>query len=250
MAKAKYYDIYVDLKEKIEQGIYPFQEFLPSENTLRLEYDCSRNTIRRALSDLAADGYIQSRHGKGVAVIYQPYNQTELNLVNGETARESTIRHNKTFKTDVIHFQEMKVTEEIHQKTTLPLEEDIYYIERIRYIDDVPLILHCSYFLKSIVRDLTVEIAKKSIYEYMENTLNESIGTTKRTITVERATEQDKRYLDLEDFNCVAVVHSHTHNNNGVLFEFSQTRHVPEKFVFADQAQRMKSNATMVNDAK
>ena len=42
MPKAKYAEIYKDLKRKIETGEYEFQELLPSENTLVQEYDCSR----------------------------------------------------------------------------------------------------------------------------------------------------------------------------------------------------------------
>ena len=72
MPRAKYAEIYKDLKYKIENGEYEFQELLPSENTLILEYDCSRNTIRRAISELVSDGYVQTMQGKGVRNIYQP----------------------------------------------------------------------------------------------------------------------------------------------------------------------------------
>ena len=49
MPKAKYAEIYKDLKRKIEAGEYEFQELLPSENHLILTYDCSRNTVRREI---------------------------------------------------------------------------------------------------------------------------------------------------------------------------------------------------------
>ncbi|WP_233435106.1 GntR family transcriptional regulator [[Ruminococcus] lactaris] len=39
-------------KEKIESGEYSYQDLLPSENTMVTIYDCSRNTIRRAVSEL------------------------------------------------------------------------------------------------------------------------------------------------------------------------------------------------------
>lgn len=45
MAKTKYNEIYMALREKMEDGTYGFQELLPSENTLVKEFDCSRNTI-------------------------------------------------------------------------------------------------------------------------------------------------------------------------------------------------------------
>ena len=60
MAKTKYNEIYMALREKMEDGTYGFQELLPSENTLVKEFDCSRNTIRRAIGQLASEGYANS----------------------------------------------------------------------------------------------------------------------------------------------------------------------------------------------
>ena len=57
MAKTKYNEIYTALREKMEDGTYAFQELLPSENTLVKEFGCSRNTIRRAIGQLASEGY-------------------------------------------------------------------------------------------------------------------------------------------------------------------------------------------------
>ena len=75
MPKAIYDMIYRDLKEKIETEQYAYQELLPSEHNLISLYGCSRNTVRRALAELASEGYIQSMQGKGVRNIYQPVDQ-------------------------------------------------------------------------------------------------------------------------------------------------------------------------------
>lgn len=72
MPKAKYEGIYHSIKKRIEAQDYPYQSLLPSENTLIEEYACSRNTVRRALAELVADGYVQTMQGRGVRVIYQP----------------------------------------------------------------------------------------------------------------------------------------------------------------------------------
>ena len=68
MPKAKYEGIYRSIKKRIEAQDYPYQSLLPSENTLIAEYDCSRNTVRRAIAELIADGYVQSMQGRGVRV--------------------------------------------------------------------------------------------------------------------------------------------------------------------------------------
>ena len=80
MPKTKFELIYQDLKRKIEEQQYPYQSLLPSENTMVTIYDCSRNTIRRAISRLIEQGYVQALHGKGVRVIYQPVDQTSFTI--------------------------------------------------------------------------------------------------------------------------------------------------------------------------
>ena len=65
MPKAKYEGIYRSIKKRIEAQDYPYQSLLPSENTLIAEYDCSRNTVRRAIAELTADGYVQAMQGRG-----------------------------------------------------------------------------------------------------------------------------------------------------------------------------------------
>ena len=241
MPKAKYAEIYKDLKRRIETEEYEFQEMLPSENTLIQEYDCSRNTVRRAIADLVTDGYVQSMQGKGVLVIYQPALQTTFTIGGIESFKESAVRNNLKSETKVIHFAELVVDQKIAQKTGFNIGDEIYYLQRLHYLDGKALILNHNYFLKSVAVDLTVEIAEKSIYDYLENTLGVNIVTSRRIMTVEKMTQIDEKYLDLGDYNCMAVVSSQTYNSDGIMFEFTQSRHRPDYFSFQDNAIR-KSN--------
>ena len=135
MPKAKYAEIYKDLKRRIETEEYEFQEMLPSENTLIQEYDCSRNTVRRAIADLVTDGYVQSMQGKGVLVIYQPALQTTFTIGGIESFKESAIRNKLKSETKVIHFAELVVDQKISQKTGFNIGDEIYYLQRLHYLD-------------------------------------------------------------------------------------------------------------------
>lgn len=240
MAKTKYDQIYAELRARIEQQEYGFQELLPSENTLVKEYGCSRNTVRRAIGRLADEGYVQSLHGKGVRIIYQPGQLSEFMLSGIESLKEAVARNQKEYRTKVVCFAELTVDQRISARTTFPVGAEIYYIQRVRYIDGEALILDHNYFLKEVARDLTPEIAAQSIYAYLEQELGENIVTTKRKVTVERASQIDEMYLELGDYNCLAVVSSMTYNADGVMFEFTQSRHRPDKFAFYDLAHRVK----------
>ena len=238
MPKSKFEQIYKDLKEKIESGDYAYQDLLPSENTMVSIYNCSRNTIRRALSELTEQGYVQPVHGKGVRVIYQPIDQAAFTIGGIESFKESAIRNHRKRHTEVLQFAEITADERLAAKTGFPVGSELYYLQRVRFLDGIALILDINMFLKSLVPNLTKEIAENSIYEYIENDLGMSIVTSKRKMTVERATQIDEKYLQLNDYNCLAVVTGQTFNADGIMFEYTQSRHRPDYFCFQDTATR------------
>lgn len=240
MPKSKYEWIYKDLKEKIENGSYVFQELLPSENLLIQFYDCSRNTVRRAIGRLVTDGYVQTIQGKGVRNIYRPVEQAAFTLGEIESFQESARRNHQTAKTKVLLFTEITADASFSQRTGFPKGAELFYLQRLHYLDNKALILNHNYFLKSQVLGLTREIAEHSIYDYLENTLHMTIVNSRRVMTVEHITQIDEKYLELnaEDYNCLAVVTSYTYNSSGIMFEFTQSRHRPDYFRFQDNAVR------------
>lgn len=240
MPKAKYDYIYRDLKEKIESDFYTYQEILPSEHTLINEYNCSRNTVRRAIAELTAEGYVQPMHGKGVRNIFQPVEQTSFTVGGIESFKESAVRNHQKASTKIILFAEITADEKISKKTGFKKDAELIYIQRLRSLDGRPLILDHNYFLKEIVSGLTPEIASLSIYDYLEKELGINITTSKRTLTVERVTQIDETYIDMNDYNCMAVITSQTFNDDGIQFEFTQSRHRPDYFRFQDVATRRK----------
>lgn len=240
MPKAKYEDIYKSLKQKIESGHYPYGELMPSEYNLIEVYDCSRNTIRRALAGLTDDGYVQPIHGKGVRVIYQPTAKTTFTVGGIETFQETARRNQLKSETKVVHFSMVEVDESISRETGFAVGEMVYFILRVRILDGKALILDTNFFLASLVPNLTPEIAERSIYEYIENSLGMQIATSKRFITVERAGALDEQYLDLGGYDCLAVISGQTFNSDGVMFEYTQSRHQPDYFCFQDTAVRKK----------
>lgn len=241
MPKAKYNEIYLDLKRAVEGGAYPYGDLMPSENTLIAQYDCSRNTIRRALAELGGDGYVQPIHGKGVRVIYQPAERASFTVGGIESFQETARRNKLNVVTRVVRFEAVAVDQRMARRSGFPEGESVYDVLRVRYLDGKPLILDYNLFLKSLVPGLTPEIAERSIYAYIEKELGMQIITSKRIITVEHASEEDKRLLVLGDYNCLAVVTGQTFNADGVLFEYTQSRHQPDYFSFYDTASRRKS---------
>ncbi|QDW75009.1 trehalose operon repressor [Lachnospiraceae bacterium KGMB03038] len=240
MPKAKYNEIYRDLKQKIENEEYAYQDLLPSEHSLVAAYGCSRNTIRRAVAQLVADGYVQSIQGKGVRNIYLPVAPTYYTIGGIESFHEASRRNHQKGRTRVLQFIELTADDKIARQTGFEKGDELYYIQRLHYLDEKPLILNHNYFLKSAVPGLTKEIAEHSIYDYLENTLHMTIVNSKRVVTVMKITQIDEKYLELDvnDYNCMAVISSQTYNSDGIMFEYTQSRHRPDYFRFQDNAVR------------
>ena len=135
---------------------------------------------------------------------------------------------------------ELAVDDKIARQTGFAEGSELYYIQRLHYLDEKPLILNHNYFLKSAVPGLTAQIAEGSIYDYLENTLHMTIVNSKRVVTVMKITQIDEKYLELDvnDYNCMAVISSQTYNSDGVMFEYTQSRHRPDYFRFQDNAVR------------
>lgn len=241
MPAKKYSTIYEDLKNKIEKGVYKMQSCLPTEYALVEMYGCSRNTIRRAVQELSGIGYVQSIHGKGVVVIYQNTARSDFSIGVIESLKEAAGRNGVEYHTKVLVFSEFVVDEHLHRRLGFAVGEEVFYLQRVRYFDNIPVILDNNWFLKSVVPGLTEEIAADSVYAYMEDELGQTIVTARRTISIEKASEIDHQYLDLGDYDCLAVVSSQTFNADGIMFEYTESRHRPDRFKFSTIAVRQKS---------
>ncbi len=232
--KKKFDSIYRILKKRIEDKIYTYQSFIPSEHTLVKEFSCSRNTVRRAIDMLVNDGYLQAIHGKGVRVIFTEKNYAIFSLGNIESFKEAAKRNNAKFHNLVLKFEDCVIDETLSKNTGFAVGEEVFFIQRVHFFDDVPMIINNNYFLKKIVKNLTKEIAEDSIYEYLENTLGITITNSIKYFTVELADELDNHYImkNCPSYNCIALVRNNTYNGDGIMFEYTESRHRPDYFSF------------------
>ena len=238
MPKTVFQAIYRDLRQKIGSGQFAYQEFLPSEAELTQTYNCSRSSVRRALSLLASEGLVQSQQGKGVRVIADAQNM-KMEGYNGlETFNELSRRRGFVPNTEVLTFEHLTADKNLACLTGFPEESDITHILRARYADGSAISTDESYYLSDEVPGLTPEIVKDSVYSYMENELGVKIGTSRRVITIEAATETDRKIIDLKGFDTVGVMRSNTFDADGEMIEYTESRQRPGFFSYYEVAVR------------
>lgn len=234
---AKYIQIYRDILNKIKTGYYEINTYLPTEKDLAETYACSRDTIRKALNILLLNGYIQKIKGKGSLVL--DFNLIEFPVSGISSFKELQKSIPGSVKTYVNIFLQTEVTDQI--KRELAMEKGkMYHIERVREIDGEKVILDVDYLNGELIKNLSLENAEDSIYNYIENKLGLVISFAKKEITVIKASPREMEILDMEDFDLLVCVKSYTYLDDGKLFEYTISKHRPDKFRFVDFARRNK----------
>lgn len=233
---SKYLKIYNDIVSKIENGIYNPNDKLPSEKELMDGYDVSRDTVRKSLNILEQNGYIQKTKGKGSFVL--DINKFNFPVSGVVSFKEISRKLGRDSDTEVESLKCTVPRRTIAKHLELKLEEKVWEIVRARSIGGEKVILDKDYVLQRVVEHLTVDICKDSLYDYIENQLGLKIAYAKKEITVQKATEEDKKYLDMKGFDMIVVVRSYTYLDDTSLFQYTESRHRPDKFVFVDFARR------------
>lgn len=238
MPKEKFSSIYEALKDNILSNKYKDSNMLPPESHLVAEFQCSRNTIRRAIAQLNSDGLVHSSKGKGVIILETPNSSSSSSnrLNSSEPKGLQTLSDDQLEKTitSVISFRRMVIDESLSEKTGFKIGSSVYYLHRIHFTNETAMIHDISYFLCDVVKELTIEIAQSSIYDYMNCKLGLKIISSRRKFSIEKATDSDIELLPLHDYNCVGVITKHAYIEDGRMFEFTESRHTPENFTFIE----------------
>ena len=136
MPKAIYEGIYREIRSRIINGTYAFQEMLPTEAELTAEFGCTRNTVRRALSMLADQMFVQPIHGKGVRVIWLKGETDMLGaLEEVESFGEFAKRNNAVASTEVKSFEHLICTEQLSRRLGFKVGEELIRVVRVRSLN-------------------------------------------------------------------------------------------------------------------
>ena len=108
---SKYKEVYNDIKEKITNGTFKARKFLESESELARKYSYSKDTIRKALSMLELDGYIQKIKGKNSMVLEN--GRFKNSLSNLRTSKELNKIENIDIATNLVELSVVSGIKEI-----------------------------------------------------------------------------------------------------------------------------------------
>lgn len=146
---------YVRIKEaiveQIEAGMLSPKQKLPAERKLAESFDTTRVTLREALSLLEAEGrvYREDRRGWFISPEALRYDPTQtLNFNNMALAQ------NRVPKTELVSAKAMIANKQASVLLELKPFTDVYCVDRVRYLDDRPVVYVTNYIRPEVFPNL------------------------------------------------------------------------------------------------
>lgn len=229
--------IYQSLEGKILKGTYAAEAYLPSESYLCTEYAVSRDTIRKALAQLMANGYIQKIQGKGSLVLKRE--QLRFPISGLTSYRELQNSYGYQGQTKAVSLEKILIDQAAAEQTGFMEGTEVWSLVRVRSIENSRVILDKDLFLTELIPYIDTDIAEDSLYHYFERTLKLHIAFAEKEIIIDQLQEDDRTLLDLnrQDNNIVAI-RSRVFLADATQFQYTESRHRTDKFRFYDFARR------------
>ncbi|MBO0410944.1 GntR family transcriptional regulator [Enterococcus hulanensis] len=216
---AKYHEISTELIKEIVDGKYSGQGKLPTEKELSEHFDTSRNTIRSAINLLTDEGYVYKVQGSGIYL--RPVNfdeSTNLNLIKGFSSEQQS----ETSKIKILKLELIEADQRLASELNCDVGEALYYLRRIRYVNNEPVRVEQSYYRQEVVPYLGREIAEASIYDYLTQNLKLQIGFADRKICADYLAKEDAELLGLAENDPALVVKEKTYLSNGQIVNLGE----------------------------
>lgn len=192
-----YQQLMEEIKEAIERGKYKCEEKIPSEPELSEMYSVSRITVRRAVDELCAEGYLIKKQGKGTYVgrpkLQRKIERTDDAMSFTDMCKANGMEHTVRI-TDMQHVPARK--DEI-QFLNLEPEAKLLYIQRVHCADGEPIQIENNFYPLERYRFLeTEDLEQCSLFHLLYDKYGiNPFGTRKTTLEIVRASAQHAALL-------------------------------------------------------
>jgi GntR family mannosyl-D-glycerate transport/metabolism transcriptional repressor len=225
------------IREKIGNGEYKVGEALPTEAQLREEFSVSRVTVRQALKLLIENGELESVQGSGTyvkasKVNYDIYQQTSFN--------EKWAHLNMVTHSEVLAFEITLPSLTMAEHLNINEDDRIFYIKRVRYLEDNPITVEETWMPLALFPDLTYEVMRHSKYDYIENQKGMVIDRSEQEIVPVLPSEKISNLLGIDPALPIIEKRTRSYLQDGTVFEYSRNFFKSTDYKFTLVAKRHK----------
>lgn len=183
------------LTDAIRASTLPPGMQLPSEREFCEYFGVSRLTVRRALNDLATAGWVMAQPGKGTFV--RPH-QVEQGVQQLMGLSEDMKKRGYAVTSEVLQLRVMPVPPELASRMKLAPTDEVVLLERLRYLDGVPLALEHSYLTHRYCPGIANHDLTTSLYRILRQVYGLGIAHAEQVYEAVAAGEREARLLHVE----------------------------------------------------
>jgi GntR family transcriptional regulator len=157
--------LFIVLRDQISRGAWSVGSPLPTEEALGEQFGVSRVTVRRALADLEAGGFVQRRHGRGTFIREQaPGAMPAINL----GLLESLQRSARETQVEVLAVRTEAPPGQVRTLLQIGTDEVAVHALRLRRSGSTPLMLTDAWVPERIGKKVTAAaLRRKALYLIM-----------------------------------------------------------------------------------
>lgn len=225
----KYIQIKNTLKNDIESKKYRPGDQLPTESELMDLWQMSRITIRRALMELANDGFSYTVHGKGTYVAEPKISNRLPNLTS--FSRDVEQQGKVPFR-KVLDLKTIKANSDVTSKLKIIPDDHVIYFRRLMLADDIPISLSDTYVPVSAItpyqnRFAFENLENRSFYQLLKDINCELYGGD-QVITATCADVEQARLLTVEYGSALIMAERIAYNKEKIIVEYSKMYSRPD----------------------
>lgn len=232
-AESPYQTIWKDLRAQIERGVYKPGDRLPSEKSLAQKYGHSRVTVRRALRELAQEGFIEARQGRGTFVLRS---KPRLHKRLGELASFTRQLGGSGFRPQSrLLRKELLSLEEVESWVVeafgLGEGERLVHIRRLRLGEGLPFAVQ-SVFLLPALCPAILEQDFTSLFKLYKERYGVLITEAEEVLRVARASEEEAALLEIAPGDPVVLRQRISLDQQGRVFEILRSVDRSDRFQY------------------
>lgn len=216
-----YKDITKKLRFRINSDEFSVGDVLPTERQLMAEYQASRVSIRKALNELQLLSLIEKKHGSGSYIRQKEIVHLMHPLKSGV---ESSQDNGEKITSEVLEFAIVDPDVEVANRLRIQPDERVYYIKRLRKVNNRPQIIEDSFMPVSLFPELTIRTLEHSKFEYIEKLLGLEIEGSYQEFSPALPDKKEESLLNMQEKEPMLQITTVSNFSDGRIFDYSIMR--------------------------
>lgn len=239
-----YVQVKRDLQEQIERGEWEPGDQLPGEMELCRLYDVSRTVIRQALTDMVHEGLVVRRKGRGTFVAEPKIRESLVQRLTGFYQDMAERGHEPI--SDVLKQEVVPAAPSVANQLEIEPQTPVIEIERLRYIQDEPIVLVTTYLPEALCPDLVqADLTEQSLYAYLEDHYGLVIVSGRRTLQAVPANEYEADHLEVPRGAPLILLDSVSYLEDGTPLEYYHALHRGDRSQFEVELVRIREKGSV-----